>query len=406
MDRPIFFAGELPICTDLLFAIRAAMISDGNLAQMVFGTGTVFDGLAVAPTSPASLSVNVGPGRILVNTTVDSNTYGTLATDGDAVMKLGINTGTTVLGPFTAPATAGQSVDIVIEAAFSEADSAPVVLPYFNSANPQSPFSGPANSNVAQNTRRLQTVTLNVVVGTAATTGSQTVPSLTAGFVGLAVITIANGATTITSGNISTYPGAPSVAARIGATNQGFGALQRLTGSGNFIVPNGVTRLRYSLVAAGGGGQGNNTIGAGGGGGGAAKGYLTGLTAGSAIAYACGAAGTPGASSGGGAGGAGGSTTFGGVTATGGGGGNGSGGAGGSASGGQDNLPGMSGLPSGTSGIGGSGGANGLGNSGGAINNLGAGGFAGTFFGTGGSAAAALACLGGPGTAGTITVEY
>ena len=346
MDRAIMYPGSAPVITDVLFSIRAALIANGNLAQMAFGTATVFDGLAVTPTGPASMSVNVGPGRILYSTVVDSTSYGSLPSDSDAVMKIGINTETTALGPFTAPATPGQSVDIVIEASFSEADSVPVVLPYYNSANPAAPFSGPSNSGTPQNTRRLDTVALNIVVGTPATTGSQTIPSLTAGYVGVAVITIAHTDTTITSGSISAYPGAPAINAKLGATNQGTSNMVvETTGSGTFVVPNGVTILEAIITGAGAGGAGAASGQAGGGGGAGGTAIWLGIvTPGSSITWAVGAGGSGGSAGASGSNGGNSTITIGSTTITGFGGtagvysSNPQGGAGGSATNGTDNI--------------------------------------------------------------------
>ncbi len=105
------------------------------------------------------------------------------------------------------------------------------------------------------------------------------------------------------------------------------------TGSGNFIVPAGVTRLRVTMVGGGGGSNGST----GGGGGGVIIHNLT-VTPAQSIAFGVGAGGAANV--------AGGDTTFGALTA--GGGGPGSSSGGGSAAGGDINLPGTAGLASGT----------------------------------------------------------
>lgn len=401
-DRPIAYSGEIPLSTDFLFACRASMIGIGNLAQMAFGTATVFDGLAVAATGPASMSVIVGPGRIMTNTVVDQTTYGSLPSDTSPLVKLGVNLGNTTLGPFTAPVTAGQSVNIVVQAAFSEADTSPVLLPYRNAANPNAPFSGPGNTGVSQNTRRLQTVNLGVVVGTPATTGSQTTPALTAGFVGVAVITIANGQTSIISGNIVAYPNAPAVNAKLGATNQGFTTLVSLTSGTSWNPPNGITRVKARCYGGGAAGGGSGPSG-GGGGGGYSEGYVS-VTPNTPVACSIGAGGTGGS----GNGGNGGATTFGGLTAGGGSGGvtgsGGAGGAGGTATGGQYNNAGSAGQTGNASaGLGGSGGASGSGGQGGT------GGFStGTVSTAPGAGSPGIAGVGSSqnGTAGLIILEY
>lgn len=212
MDRVIIYPGSLPQDVDILQPQRNAMIALGFLAQAVFGPTTVCDGLSCTPTAPASMSVNVGPGTIIQNSVVDQNTYGSLAADtSDALVKCGINIATTVLGPFTPPGTAGFSQNFLIQAALSEQDGGATVLPYYNAANPATPYSGPNNSGSSQNTTRTQTVNLQIKAGSAATTGSQTTPAPDSGFVGLWVVTIANGASSLVASNITMYGGAPFV---------------------------------------------------------------------------------------------------------------------------------------------------------------------------------------------------
>lgn len=217
MDRDIVYPGALPLDTDILNLNRRAMIALGYLAQMAVGSTTVVDGLSCTPTSPATLTVNVGPGSILSLETVDSTAYGSLPADtADPLVKMGINwTGST---PFTltAPASSGQSINYLIEATFLEADATPVVLPYYNAANPSQPYSGPSNSGTAQNTVRQQTVELQLKAGAAANTGTQTTPAVDAGWVGLYVITVNYGQTQIIASGITVYPGAPFVAYKLG----------------------------------------------------------------------------------------------------------------------------------------------------------------------------------------------
>ncbi|MBW4024934.1 MAG: hypothetical protein HIU92_17695, partial [Proteobacteria bacterium] len=162
MDRQIVYPASIPLDTDFLSLNRSAMVALGSLAQAVLGTATIVDGLACTPMSPASLSVSVGSGSITQLSPVDTLAYGSLAADTTGeVVKMGVN-----LSPATftlsAPATTGESVIYLIEASFTESDAAPVVLPYVNAANPAQPYSGPANSGVAQNTQRIERVQLQL----------------------------------------------------------------------------------------------------------------------------------------------------------------------------------------------------------------------------------------------------
>lgn len=210
MDRPIVYPGAIPQDTDVLSGQRNTMTALGWLLQSVMGTGAGVSGLACTPTSPASMVVNVGAGAIWALESIDATAYGSLASDTSPLMKMGINPeGAGTNFTLTAPTTSGDSINYLIQAAFSEADGAPVVLPYVNPANPSSPYSGPANSGTAQNTLRTQAVALQLKAGVAAATGTQTTPAVDTGYVGLYVITVAYGQSTVTAGNISVYPGAP-----------------------------------------------------------------------------------------------------------------------------------------------------------------------------------------------------
>jgi hypothetical protein len=128
----------------------------------------------------------------------------------------------------------------------------------------------------------------------------------------------------------------------------GFTTVVKLTASGNWTVPAGVSRIRVTAVGGGGGGGGFNSteLSGGGGGGGTAVSYLA-VTPGAVIPYVIAAGGTAG--SGAGSGGGGGTTTWNGGTlsASGGAGGTaqtpGQGGDGGTASAGDILLSGMPG---------------------------------------------------------------
>jgi hypothetical protein len=321
MDRGLVYPGSIPLDTDLLNTNRNAMTALGYLAQAVFGTNTVVDGLSCTPTVPASLTVTVGPGSITALTVVDMLAYGSLAADtADPLVKMGINLAPTsfTLSP---PTASGRSVNYLIQAALQESDSDPVVLPYYNAANPTQPYSGPANSGIAQNTNRIQRVQLQLEAGAAANTGSQTTPPVDNGWVGLYVITLSYGQTTVGAVNIVQLPTAPFVTWKLPALRPGFGTgVQSFSASGSFVVPAGVAQAEVEVW---GGGSGTfASIGAtssgGGSGGGYARKRVTGLTPGQIISVTVGAGGAAGNTAGG-APSAGGTSSFGAyVSATGG----------------------------------------------------------------------------------------
>lgn len=262
MDRTIVYPGAIPQDTDILQPQRNVMVALGFLMQAAFGTSTLADGLACTQTSVASMSVLIGPGSLMTLSTVDATAYGSLGSDTtDALMKQGINVSSQTIGPFTAPGTAGQSQNFLIEATFSEVDTNSTVLPYYNSSAPSSPYLGPGNTGSAQSTKRQQSVAIAIKAGTAATTGSQTTPAPDSGYVGLWVITIANGASSITNSNISLYSGAPFIGSKIPAIDSAIAGLgvgygeTIFTTSGTLTVPAGVTTIWVSGCAGGAGGN-------------------------------------------------------------------------------------------------------------------------------------------------------
>ena len=208
MDRMIVYPGAIPLDTDLLNVQRGTMKGLGFLAQACLGGGPIVDGLACQPTVPSSMQVSVGPGSITVSSQVDSSSFGTLPPDTSNLVKMGINTGNSVF-TLTAPAGSGQSINYMIEASFLEADAVPVVLPYYNAANPAQGLAGQGNDGTAQNTQRLETVALQLKAGAAANTGTQATPAADAGWVAIAVITVNAGQSTVETTNIPVPSTAP-----------------------------------------------------------------------------------------------------------------------------------------------------------------------------------------------------
>lgn len=212
MDRPISYSGSVPLVEDFLNACRYAMTGLGQLALDTLGPGTSVFGFACTPTAPASLSVNIAPGRIYSVQNVDNNAYSVLPADtAHTTVKQGILADTTPLNTITAPGTFSFSQNWLVQATYQDFDTGNTLLNYFNSANPQQPLSGPGNSGTTQPTVRKGICNVTVKAGTAAATGSQLTPAPDTGNVGLYVITVANGQTAITAGNIALYPSAPFV---------------------------------------------------------------------------------------------------------------------------------------------------------------------------------------------------
>ena len=298
MDRNIVYPASIPLDTDILTLNRNTMIGLGYLLQMVVGSGVVVDGLTCSPTSPPSMTVTVGPGSITQISVIDTNAYGSLAADPvDPLVKMGINTQPTSF-TVTAPTTSGQAVCYLIEAAFEESDTNPIVLPYYNAANPSQPYTGPSGSGNAQNTQRISAAQLQLKNGSPGNAGSETVPAADSGWVGLYVITVNYGQTTVTSSNITVLPTAPFLRSKLPALGPGFGSgVESFASSGSFQVPAGVMQIEVELWGAGAGSFASTSSAAsgGGGGGGYARKRIAGLTPGQSITVAVGAGGNAGA---------------------------------------------------------------------------------------------------------------
>lgn len=209
MDRQIVYPGQILPETTLLQMAKDAMIGSAKLAAAMLGTSTIANGFAVTPTGPASLQIVVAPGEIYAIANIDSLAFSTLPADTThSILKQGIMLdGVTLSCP--APTTTGQSINYLVQVAYQDQDSTPALLPYYNSANPALPYSGMGNNGLTQNTSRKGVAIVQVKAGASAATGSQVTPAPDSGYVGLFVATVAYGQTTITSGNITQYAGAP-----------------------------------------------------------------------------------------------------------------------------------------------------------------------------------------------------
>lgn len=211
MDRQIVYPGQILPETSLLQMAKDSMIGLAKLSAAVLGTSTLANGFAVTPTGPASLQVVCAPGEIYSLTSIDALAFSTLPADTThSIMKQGILLdGVTLSCP--APGTTGQSINYLVQVTYQDSDSTPVLLPYYNSANPALPYSGMGNNGLTQNTNRKGIAVVAVKAGASAVTGSQVTPAPDAGYVGLYVVTVAFGQTTITAGNITNASNAPLI---------------------------------------------------------------------------------------------------------------------------------------------------------------------------------------------------
>jgi hypothetical protein len=215
-DRAIVYTSALPRTVDFLNANKFAMMGNAYAMKACLGfTGSAppppyVEGLICTPTAPtADLNIHVGIGSIYTVDPVDSTAYSDLGTDSThSILKQGILNDPVTLA-ITPPGTSGYSQIYLVEAILSDADGGSTVLPYYNSANPAQPYSGPANSGTSQYTTRTSTCAITLKAGVAAPTGTQTVPTPDIGYVPLYQITVTFGQTQITTANIATSTTAP-----------------------------------------------------------------------------------------------------------------------------------------------------------------------------------------------------
>ncbi|MBC8786508.1 phage tail protein [Pseudomonas fluorescens] len=209
MDRQTVYPGQILPETTLLQMAKDSMIGLSKLSAAMLGTGTIANGFAVTPTGPASLQVVCAPGEIYSMASVDSTAFSSLPADTThSILKQGILLdGVTLNCP--APGTTGQSINYLIQVTYQDQDSTPVLLPYYNSANPAMPYSGMGNNGLTQNTSRKGAAVVQAKAGASAATGSQVTPAPDVGFIGLYVVTVSYGQTVITSGSIAQYASAP-----------------------------------------------------------------------------------------------------------------------------------------------------------------------------------------------------
>jgi hypothetical protein len=356
---------------DMLTQNRDNLIALAKLAAGILGTDTLLNGLECTPTSPASLNVEVAPGEIYSMQQTDATAYGNLPADTDLILKQGIVLTTTTLN-CPAPSTVGNSINYLIQVTFAEVDTDSATRTFYNSA-----LTPPNYTQTIDQYREDQCI-VAVKAGTSAPTGTQTTPTPDAGYVGAWVVTVANGQTTITSGNITEYSSAPFIGgtlpekisqtegdARYALKTAATAIIntQVFTASGTYTPSSDLLYAIVEVVGGGGGGGGSTgnsahgSAGAGGGGGGYARKVISAATIGASQTVTIGAGGTAGAS-GNNIGGTGGTTSFGALlSATGGGGGQGApaisnpvafsnGGPGGSGSGGDFNTDGDNGRSS------------------------------------------------------------
>jgi len=238
-DRSILYAQEQTRSYDFISFEHDVMIAMAAKMLDTLGAGTtVVGGLAATQTTTASLTINLAAGRIYQMANADTATQGQIPQDLQQIMQQGFAAAQTVTLS-TSGIGVGQSRWALIQAQFSQADSVRSgdpnggVMAFYNSSNPSSPLNGQGGLGGVLPTVRQGLMSIQVVNGTAATTGSETPPSATSGWVGLYLIDLTYGQTAVTNAQIlvagpsvgtgvsSAYPAAPFLAGLLSSHHAG-----------------------------------------------------------------------------------------------------------------------------------------------------------------------------------------
>lgn len=245
-----------------LFSAQAQSTMTGlaKVCAAVFGTAGLANGLPCTATAPASMAVQIGAGELYQMAQLEATTCGTLPADtSHTILKQGIQLGTFTTPTFAAPGSSGQSIAYLIEAQYQDSDisldpttgATNIVLQFYNADNPATPWAGPSDSGATSNTFRDGIIAYQIKAGTAATTGTQVTPSPDAGWVGLWVVTVPFGATTLTSSNIAQYTGAPFLTASLLAQIQACALLNGSTSQVFNVAPaaSATNAVQFSQVS-------------------------------------------------------------------------------------------------------------------------------------------------------------
>ncbi len=228
------------------------------LAQMmgdVLGkTSTVVSGFAATASSPASLSIQLGAGSLYQLAAIDATANGAIAQDTTQVLQQGI-IGAQTITLSTAGIASGQSQWQLIEAQFSQSDVIRTgdpnggLLFFYNSANVSQPFQGPGGAGTTTPTVRQGLVTVQVISGAAAATGSEVPPTPTPGWTPLYLVDLSFGQTQITQAEI--HAAAPSVGTGVPSNYSYAPFLTGLTNSHHGGVPGQAPKINLATETTG-----------------------------------------------------------------------------------------------------------------------------------------------------------
>lgn len=186
---------------DFVMGFHDVLIGLGGLAQDVMSQlgSTVVAGLVASQTPSASLTFNIGAGRIYQLAAADAIGVGSIPADLTTIVQQGYCAPQIIT--LSTPSS-GQSQWNLVQAQFSQVDAIRTndpnggLVPFYNVANPTEP------TTQSVNTVRQALCILQVISGSAATTGSEVPPQPTSGWVPLYLIDVAGGQTQITTSQI------------------------------------------------------------------------------------------------------------------------------------------------------------------------------------------------------------
>ena len=344
MNRTIIYSQEQPRSFDFVQWEHDVLVGLGFTIQDILdSTTTVLSGFAATQTTVASLTINMAAGRVYQQASADAVAVGAITQDLTQIIQQGFYAAAQITLS-TAGISAGQSRWALIEAQFSQTDVVRTgdpnggIPPFYNAANPSVPLNGQGGLGAISPTERSGNCVIQVITGSAATTGSEVPPSPTGGWVPLYLIDLAYGQTAITTAQILTagpsvgtgvpnnYPYAPFLAGLLQSHHSGNpgqapkvnlatevqGTLpvanqqhgqQSYTAAGTytFTIPAGVTAVTAECWGGGSGSPAgyspSSYASGGGGGGGYSRKYVSGLTPGGTVTVTVGAAGAAGTTS-------------------------------------------------------------------------------------------------------------
>lgn len=223
---------EVPYAEDILSGAKDAYVGMGRFIDAVLGASTQLNGFNCTASTPAALTVDVNSGEIYSLQVTDPTAYGALPPDAHPLMKQGIMLDKITLNT-PAPISVGDSVNYLVQVAFSEVDNVADLRNFYQT--------------VAQtvNTERQDLAIVNVKAGIPAPTGTQVTPTPDAGFTGAWVVTVANGQTTVTSGNISVYAGSPLLIEKLADK------ISQTTADGRYVIKPSLQLPAYAFRAFG-----------------------------------------------------------------------------------------------------------------------------------------------------------